>query len=57
MELDDLRRQWQQPDPAGVPVPLDAVTLTQLLARQSAGIVGRLRRSARVELYIRLVPK
>ena len=51
MELDDLRRQWQQP-PADPPAPLDAAALTQLLARQSEGIVGKLRRSARVELYI-----
>ena len=51
MELDDLRRQWQQP-PAETPAPLDAAALTQLLARQSEGIVERLRRSARLELYL-----
>ena len=51
MELDDLRRQWQQP-PAETPAPLDAAALTRLLARQSDGIVERLRRSARLELYI-----
>ena len=51
MELDDLRRQWQQP-PANTPAPLDAAALTQLLVRQSDGIVERLRRSARLELYI-----
>lgn len=50
MELDDLRRQWQQP--ADTPAPLDATALTQLLARQSDGIVERLRRSARLELSI-----
>ena len=52
MELDDLRRQWQQPAPADAPAPLDAAALTRLLARQSEGIVGKLRRSARLELYI-----
>ena len=51
MELDDLRRQWQQP-PVETPAPLDAAALTRLLARQSDGIVERLRRSARLELYI-----
>ena len=51
MELDDLRRQWQQ-SPAETPAPLDAAALTRLLARQSDGIVERLRRSARLELYI-----
>jgi uncharacterized protein YjeT (DUF2065 family) len=50
MELDDLRRQWQQP--ADAPAPLDAVALTHLLARQSDGIVERLRRSAQLELYV-----
>ncbi len=52
MELDDLRRQWQQPAPADAPAPLDAAALTRLLSRQSDGIVERLRRSARLELYI-----
>ena len=51
MELDDLRRQWQQP-PAHVPAPFDALALTQLLARQSDGIIAKLRRSARLELSI-----
>ena len=51
MELDELRRQWQQP-PAKTPAPLDALALTQLLARQSDGIVEQLRRSTRLELYI-----
>ena len=52
MELDDLRRQWQQPAPADAPAPLDAAALTRLLARQSDGIIDKLRRSARLELYI-----
>ena len=52
MELDELRRQWQQPGPADAPAPLDAASLTQLLAQQSNGIVEKLRRNARLELYI-----
>ena len=51
MELDDLRRQWQQPAPADAPAPLDAAALTRLLARQSDGILDKLRRSARLELW------
>jgi hypothetical protein len=52
MELDDLRRQWQQPAPTKVPVSLSAAELTQLVARQSGSIVGRLRRNARLEMGI-----
>ena len=52
MELDDLRRQWQQPDVASEPAVLDAVGLARLLNKQSEGIVERLRRSARLELYL-----
>ncbi|MBF9143413.1 hypothetical protein [Hymenobacter properus] len=51
MELDELRRQWQQPAPADAPAPLDAAALTRLLARQSDGIIDKLRRSARWELW------
>jgi NADH:ubiquinone oxidoreductase subunit 5 (subunit L)/multisubunit Na+/H+ antiporter MnhA subunit len=50
MELDDLRRQWQQQPPETL-APLDAAAITQLLAQQSDSIVERLRRSARLELY------
>lgn len=52
MELDDLRRQWQQPAPAQAPAPLSAADLTQLVARQSGSIVGQLRRNARLEMGI-----
>ena len=48
MELDDLRRQWQQ-QPADTPAPLDAAALTQLLAQRSGNIVARLLRNARME--------
>ena len=50
MELHDLRASWQQS--AETPVPLNAAALTQLLARQSNGIIEQLRRSARLELYL-----
>lgn len=49
MELDDLRRQWQQP-PADAPAPLDAAALTQLLARGTRNPVGRMRRNAWYEI-------
>lgn len=51
MELDDLRHQWRQPEPAG-PAALDAAALNQLLAQQSGSIVAKLRRNARLELGI-----
>ncbi|RZK19688.1 MAG: hypothetical protein EOO56_13750 [Hymenobacter sp.] len=49
MELDDLRRQWQQPEPVA-PATLTTAELTQLVARQSGSIVEQLRRNARWEL-------
>ncbi len=52
MELADLRQQWQQPSLADAPTPLNAVALNQLLARQSDSILEKLRRSARLELYL-----
>ena len=55
MELDDLRRQWQQPALADAPAPLNAAALTQLLSQRSKSVVGKLRRSARWELAANLV--
>ncbi|GAB3637428.1 hypothetical protein GCM10027422_30180 [Hymenobacter arcticus] len=52
MELDDLRRQWQQPAPDKAPVPLSAAELSQLVARQSGSIVEQLRRNARLEMGV-----
>lgn len=52
MELDDLRRQWRQPEPASEPVTLNTTELRQLLARQSDSIVAKLRRNARLEMAI-----
>ncbi len=55
MELDDLRQQWQQPEPAKAPIPLSVAELTRLVAQQSGGIVAQLRRNARLELGITYV--
>jgi hypothetical protein len=52
MELDDLRRQWRQPEPVAVPPALTKAELHELLARQSGGIVAQLRRNARLEMTI-----
>lgn len=59
MELDDLRRQWRQPEPATVPTPLTTAELTQLVAQRSGSILAKLRRNARLELginYVLLLP-
>jgi hypothetical protein len=59
MELDDLRRQWRQPEPVAVPTSLTAAELTQLVAQQSGSILAKLRRNARLELsinYVLLIP-
>ncbi|GAA4495695.1 hypothetical protein GCM10023172_07830 [Hymenobacter ginsengisoli] len=52
MELDDLRRQWRQPEPPAVPAALSMAELRQLLAQQSGSIVAQLRRNARLEMGI-----
>ena len=52
MELDDLRRQWQQPQPATDPAALNPAELRQLLARQSGSVIEQLRRNARIEMNI-----
>jgi hypothetical protein len=52
MELDDLRRQWQQPQPVSDPAVLNPAQLRELLARQSDGVIEQLRRNARVEMNI-----
>jgi hypothetical protein len=48
MELDDLRRQWQQPEPAAP--PMTQAELSRLLAQRSDGLVEKMRRNARWEL-------
>ncbi|WP_046243201.1 hypothetical protein [Hymenobacter terrenus] len=50
MELDDLRRQWQQPAPAEAPAAFDAVALTKLLARGSRSPVSKMRRNVWLEI-------
>ncbi|UOQ74446.1 hypothetical protein [Hymenobacter cellulosilyticus] len=49
MELDDLRRRWQQPEPSA-PAALPGPALQELLSRQSGSLVARMRRNARAEL-------
>ena len=48
MELDDLRRQWQQPDPAATPA-LAPTQLDALRKGHTTGLVARMRRNARLE--------
>lgn len=48
MELDDLRRQWQQPEPAAA-AALTVAELDALLIRQRGGPVEKMRRNARWE--------
>ncbi len=50
MELDDLRRQWQRPQPATDPPLLSPGELRLLLDQKSSSIIARLRRNARIEL-------
>ncbi|QDA59324.1 hypothetical protein [Hymenobacter jejuensis] len=50
MELHELRRRWQQ-QPASSQI-IEQQELDAILARQSDGIIERLRRSARLELYL-----
>ena len=49
MELDDLRRQWQQPL-AEVPATMNSSTLGQLLSRNSRSPVSKMRRNAWLEI-------
>lgn len=50
MELNDLRRHWQQPEPAAA--ALSAAQLRELLARQRGGLVDKMRRNARWEMAL-----
>ena len=49
MELDDLRRQWQQPEPV-ISAGLTPTQLNALLTRQRLGAVEKMRRNARWEM-------
>ncbi|MFD1466687.1 hypothetical protein ACFQ48_00510 [Hymenobacter caeli] len=48
MELDDLRRQWQQPAPSAS-AALTLAELSALLTRQRGSLVDKMRRNARWE--------
>lgn len=54
MELDDLRRQWQQPEAAGVPA-VNTAQLDQLLAGRSEGLVEKMRRNTWYESIVCIV--
>ena len=50
MELDDLRRQWQQSKTA--PPPVSPSQLKSLLARRSTGIIEKMRRNTWLEMAL-----
>jgi hypothetical protein len=50
MELNELRRHWQQPEP--VAAALSAAQLRELLARQRGSLVDKMRRNARWEMAL-----
>ena len=52
MELDDLRRQWQRPAPAGETVAFDAAAVARLLAQRSGDSLEQLRQNARKDLLL-----
>jgi len=54
MELDDLRRQWQQPGPA-VEAPLSATQLTGLMQQQRRTLLDKLRRNTYLEIGFSVV--
>ncbi len=49
MQLEDLRRTWQQPPHEPPPAPFDAEKLKALLQYRSTDLLGKLRRSAYFE--------
>jgi len=51
LELDDLRRQWQQPAPADSSV-VDATQLRELLTRAPTSLVAKMRRNTWVETVL-----
>jgi nitrate/nitrite transporter NarK len=51
MQLDDLRHQWQQPEPAAS-AALTPAQLSALLTRQRGGLVDKMRRNARFEAFV-----
>jgi len=53
MELNDLRRQWQQPEPDVA--ALSATQLRELLARQRGNLADKMRRNARWEMALAII--
>jgi hypothetical protein len=51
MELDDLRKQWQQPQPANVP----ASDLAKLVERSSVSSIDRMRRNTWNEITVAII--
>ena len=49
MELDDLRRQWQQPAPADAP-PLNPAELDGLRTPRPGNLIEKMQRNARLEM-------
>jgi hypothetical protein len=52
MELENLRRQWQQPSPKDADNQLDENALDQLVARGSRGPAARMRRNVWLEVGV-----
>ena len=53
MELDDLRRQWQQPETT--PPPVSPAQLESLLAHRSTSLTEKMRRNAWVEAVLNVL--
>lgn len=53
MELDDLRRQWQRPEPVD-PVALTSTELQALVAGQRGGLIEKMRRNTYWEAVVGL---
>lgn len=53
MELDDLRRQWQRPEPVA-PIAFTAVEWQALAARQRGGLIEKMRRNTYWEAVVGL---
>lgn len=54
MELDDLRRQWQQPAPADTP-PISPSEIGGLLAGTSDNLIGKMRRNTWYEAALTIL--
>jgi hypothetical protein len=53
MELNDLRRHWQQPEPSAA--AFNATQLRELLARQRDNLADKMRRNARWEMALAIL--